>query len=113
MDVEGAVFDLADGAKNAADAVLLEAGAWNVFKDDPDFGGKLKVLYQSGELPRDLVAAFGPRTDAARDDKVKKILKDMSADENGRKILRSIQVESFVDVDTARLSIVEKQFYGK
>jgi hypothetical protein len=113
MDVEGAVFDLAEGAKNAADAVLLLDGAWNVFKDDPDSGGKLKVVYQSEELPQDLVVMFGPKTDAPSDDKVKKVLKDMSADENGKKILRSIQVESFTDIDQVRLSQAEKSFYGK
>ncbi|MGD1020689.1 MAG: PhnD/SsuA/transferrin family substrate-binding protein, partial [Verrucomicrobiia bacterium] len=58
-DVEGAVFDLAEGAKTAADAVLIETGAWALFKDDPDSGGKLKVVYTSDELPRDLVVAFG------------------------------------------------------
>jgi hypothetical protein len=113
MDVEGAVFDLAEGAKNAADAVLLEDGAWNVFKDDPDSGGKLKLVYQSEELPQDLAVMFSSKTDTPGDDKVKKVLKDMSADENGKKILRSIQVESFADVDTARLSKAEKQFYAK
>jgi len=35
MDVEGSVFDLAEGSKKAADAVLLETGAWALFKDDP------------------------------------------------------------------------------
>jgi hypothetical protein len=113
MDVEGAVFDLAEGAKNASDAVLLLDGAWNVFKDDPDSGGKLKVAYQSEDLPQDLVVMFGPKTDPPSDDKVKKVLKDMSADENGKKILRSIQVESFTDIDPARLSQAEKLFYGK
>jgi hypothetical protein len=113
MDVEGAVFDLAEGAKNAADAVLLEAGSWKVFQDDPDSGGKLKVVYQSEELPGDLVVLFGPNADLPGADKVKKVLKDMSADENGKKILRSIQVESFADIDTGKLSTAGKQFYGK
>jgi phosphonate ABC transporter substrate-binding protein len=113
MDVEGAVFDLAEGAKNAADAVLLEDGAWKVFKDDPDSGGKLKVVYQSEDLPQDLVVMFGPKADASGDDKVKKVLKDMSGDDDGKKILRSIQVESFTDVDADKLSRAEKQFYGK
>ncbi|HTS19935.1 MAG TPA: PhnD/SsuA/transferrin family substrate-binding protein [Verrucomicrobiae bacterium] len=112
-DVEGAIFDLADGSKNAADAVLLETGAWDLFKDDPDSGGKLKVVYQSDDLPRDLVVAFGAGGDALNLDKVKQVLKDMNGNESGQKILRSIQVESFTDIDQSRLSTAEKLFHGK
>src|SRR6266436_8492575 len=82
MDVEGAVFDLAEGGKNAANAVLLETGAWDLFKDDPDSGGKLKVIYQSDELPRDLVVLFGPKGGAGDGDKVKQALKDMSGSDD-------------------------------
>lgn len=113
MDVEGAVFDLAEGSKGAADAVLLDVGAWDLFKDDPDSGGKLKVVYQSDELPRDLVAVFGVKSDSPNVGKVREILKDMSRDEAGQKVLRSIRVESFVDIDHSRLSKAEKLFYGK
>jgi hypothetical protein len=114
MDVEGAVFDLAEGAKNATDAVLLETGAWDLFKDDPDSGGKLKVVYQSDELPRDLVVVFrSTKRNVQCTDKVKQVLKDMSGNEAGQKILRSIQVESFTDIDQARLSAAEKLFHGK
>ncbi len=113
MDVEGAVFDLAEGGKNAADAVLLETGAWDLFKDDPDSGGKLKVLCQSDELPRDLVVVFGPASGTLNIDKVKQLLKDMSGSEAGQKVLRSIQVESFTDINRAGLSAAEKLFHGK
>lgn len=113
MDVEGAVFDLAEGAKHAADAVLMEAGAWSLFKDDPDSGGKLKVVYQSDELPRDLVVLFNDKAEAQNPDKVRQILKDMGHTEDGQKILRSIRVDSFTDIDTNRLSKAEKLFYGR
>jgi hypothetical protein len=112
-NVEGAVFDLAEGAKNAADAVLLETAAWDLFKDDPDSGGKLKVLYQSDQLPRDLVVVFAPASGTLDVDKVKQVLKQMGNAEAGQKILRSIQVESFMDIDQIRLSGVEKLFHGK
>jgi hypothetical protein len=113
MDVEGAVFDLAEGSKNAADAVLLEAGAWDLFKDDPDSGQKLKVMYRSDELPRDLVVVFGSKGETLNIDKVKQVLKGMSGSEDGQKVLRSIRVESFTDVDQGRLSKAEKLFHGK
>ncbi len=113
MDVEGAVFDLAEGSKKAADAVLLETGAWDLFKDDPDSGGKLKLVYQSEELPHDLVVAFAPKSDAVNLDKLKQVLKDMNGNEDGRNVLQSIRVDSFVDIDSGRLSKAEKLFYGK
>jgi hypothetical protein len=113
MDVEGAVFDLAEAAKNAADAVLLEDGAWKVFQDDPDSGGKLKVVYQSDGLPHDLVVLFVDKAKLPDTDKVKTVLKDMASNADGQKILHSIQVESFADIDQARLSKAEKLFYGK
>jgi len=113
MDVEGAVFDLAEGGKNAADAVLLEMGAWELFKDDPDSGGKLKAVYQSDELPHDLVVLFGAKSAVADSDRVKQALKDMSSSDDGKKVLQSIRVEVFTDIDQARLSKAEKLFYGK
>ena len=112
MDVESAIFDLAEGATNATAAVLLETAAWGLFKDDPESGGKLKVIYQSDELPRDLVVAFPAATGAFNLDKVKQVLKDIGGSEPGQRILRSIQVESFTDIDQNRLSKAEKLFHG-
>jgi hypothetical protein len=40
-------------------------------------------------------------------------LKDMNGNADGQKVLQSIRVESFVDIDSSRLSKAEKQFYGK
>jgi len=91
----------------------LETAAWGLFKDDPDSGGKLNVVYQSDELPRDLVVAFTPSSEALNVDKVKQALKDMSGNETGRKILSSIQVDAFTDIDQSRLSKAEKLFHGK
>jgi hypothetical protein len=113
MDVEGPVFDLAEGSKKAVDAVLLETGAWDLFKDDPDSGGKLKVIYQSDELPHDLVVVFGPKSDAVNADKLKQVLKDMNGNADGQKVLQSIRVESFIDIDRDRLAKAEKMFHGK
>jgi ABC-type phosphate/phosphonate transport system substrate-binding protein len=113
MDVEGAVFDLAESSKKAADAVLLETGAWDLFKGDPDSGGKLKVIFQSEELPRDLVVVFGPKSDAVNIDKLKQVLKDMNGNADGQKVLQSIRVDAFTDIDSNRLSMAEKLFYGK
>ncbi len=113
MDVEGSIFDLAEGSKKAADAVLLETGAWDLFKGDPDSGGKLKVVYQSEDLPHDLVVVFAPKSDAINIDKLKQVLKDMNGNADGQRVLQSIRVEWFIDIDHDRLAKAEKFFYGK
>jgi hypothetical protein len=64
-------------------------------------------------LPHDLVVVFAPKSDAMNIDKLKQILKDMSGNADGQKVLQSIRVESFTDIDADRLSKAEKLFYGK
>jgi ABC-type phosphate/phosphonate transport system substrate-binding protein len=108
-DIEGAVFDLVEGVKAAADAVLMEQGAWALFKDDPELGPKLKVVFESSELPRDLVVRFG----SIEAEKIKSVLKQMSESEEGKRILRSIRVDAFVDVDRERLAKVQMLFHAK
>jgi hypothetical protein len=108
-DAESAIFDLAEGAKDAADAVLVEEAGWKVFEADAELAGKLRVVFRSEELPRDLVVSFG----CADAGKVAAMLKDMTASEAGQKILRSIRVEAFVDVDRQRLSKAGELFLGK
>ena len=112
-DAEGAVFDLVEGTKNAADAVLVDAGAWTLFKDDPELGPKLKVIYQSDDLPRDLVVSFGTTKETLNADKLKAVLKEMNGNDAGKQILNSIRVDSFVEIDKARLSQAQDLFYGK
>ena len=93
--------------------VLLEAGAWDMFKDDPDSGGKLKVVYQSDELPRDLVVMFVDKAEIQNPDKIKQVLKDMANNADGQKVLRSIRVESFTEIEQTRLTNAERLFHGK
>ena len=105
LDVEGAVFDLVDGGKNAADAVLLEEATWQVLKADAEIGEKLKAVFTSDELPANLVVTFAGKADG---EKLKGALKATPPE-----ILNSIRVEAFTDVDTARLKRAEERFHGK
>ncbi len=107
--VEDAVFDLVEGAKTAADGVLVEEAAWKVFAEDPELGPQLKVIYKSDELPRDLVVKFHT-LDA---EKVKAALLALSGDEAGQKILGSIRVEKFEPVNAPRLEQATKLFHGQ
>lgn len=112
-DVEGAVFDLVEGMKNTADAVLVEDAAWKLFEKDEELGPKVKAVYQSDELPRDLVVLFRPNADGVDAEKIKSVLKDMGNNDAGKQILNSIRVEAFVDVDKDRLSKAQALFYAK
>jgi ABC-type phosphate/phosphonate transport system substrate-binding protein len=112
-DVEGAVFDLVEGAKNAADAVLAEDAAWKLFEKDEELGPKLKVAFSSDELPRDLVVLFRHNADGVDVEKVKSVLKDMGNNDAGKQILNSIRVEAFVDIDKDQLSKAQALFYAK
>lgn len=112
-DVESAIFDVADAAKNAADAVLVEESAWQVFAKDEELGPKLKVAYRSDELPGQLLVAFTPNAGALDLSKVKETLKAMSASAAGKEVLASIRVQAFTDVNQAQLAKVQALYYAK
>lgn len=112
-DVEAAVFDLVEGAKGAVDVVLMEEGAWKVFEKDEELGPKLKVAYRSEELPRNLVVLFRANAGGVDVEKVKAALKGMNGTEDGKKVLGSIRVESFVDVNQEQLTKASKLFHAK
>lgn len=105
LDVEGAVFDMADGVKNAADAVLMEEETWQVLGADAELKGKVKAVFTSEELPGNLVVVFGGATDAG---KLKSALKEMP-----KEVLSNLRVAAFGDVDEARLQKARERFRGK
>jgi hypothetical protein len=103
-DIEGAAFDLVEGTKSAADAVLMEEGTWKVIAKDDELGPKLKAAFTSDELPGALVVVFRPNADKLDAGKFK------NAD---KQILSSIRVEAFVDVDQERLKKAQALFNAK
>jgi len=104
-DVEGAVFDVVEGAKNADASVLMEEATWKVISADPELGQQVKAVFTSDELPGNLVVSFAGRADV---EKLKSALKTTPPE-----ILNSIQVEAFTEVDAARLKRAEERFHGK
>jgi hypothetical protein len=107
-DPEGAAFDLVEGAKGAADAVLMEEGTWKVIEKDEELGSKLKAAFTSDELPRDLVVVFRPNAEGLDTGKLTAALKNAD-----KQILASIRVEAFVDVDHERLKKAQALFHAK
>lgn len=112
-DIEGAVFDLVESAKDAAGAVLLEEAAWQVMEKDEELGPKLKVAHRSEELPGTLVVAFRANVGKLDLCKLKNALISMSKSEDGRRTLGSIRVEAFEKLDEARLKKAQESFLGK
>jgi hypothetical protein len=106
-DVEGAAFDLVEGAKTAADAVLMEQGAWNVLEKDEELGPKLKAAFVSDELPRDLVVVFRANAEGLDTGQLAAALKNAD-----KQILASIRVEAFTDVDQERLKKAQALFHA-
>ena len=104
-DVEGAVLDLVEGAKNAAAAVLMEEGTWQVIRADAELGAQVKAVFTSDELPGNLVVKFAGKVDT---DKLKAALKATPSE-----ILSSIRVEKFDEIQTDRLKRAEELFHGK
>jgi hypothetical protein len=104
LDVEGAVFDLVEGGKNAGDAVLMEEATWKVIAADPELGPVTKVVFTSEELPGNLVVRFAGQ--AAESLKAK--LLALPAEARG-----AIRVEAFQEVDEPRLSRARERFHGK
>lgn len=109
-DIEGAVFDLVEGAKEAAEAVLMEEAVWQVMEKDEELGPQLKVAYRSEELPGALVVAFRGDMKAA---KIKDAMKSLNKTEEGRQSLASILVETFEDVNQVRLKKAQESFMGR
>jgi len=112
-DIEGALFDLVEGAKDAAGAVLMEETAWQIMEKDFELGPTLKAAYRSEELTGALVVAF--RGNAGKLDwcKVKGALTSMNKSAEGRQALGNIRVEAFEPVNEPRLKKAQESFLGK
>ncbi len=108
-DVEQALFDLAEG-KGGLHAILVETATWKLFAADPDLAKSLKPIHESPVLPGNLVVAFA---DWPKSNRLKDALLQMSHTEEGRKVLASIRVEAFVEVNQDRLQQAEKLFHGR
>lgn len=108
-NVEDSLFDLAEEAADAPDAVLVEEAAWKVFAADPEFESRLTVVFRSEELPRDLVVSF---SDASEPTLVS-ALQEMVDGEIGRRILQSIRVACFAPVNTDRLERAERLYHAR
>jgi hypothetical protein len=112
-DVEAAAMDLAEGAKDAAEAVLMEEGAWKAIEKDEELGTKLRVVFRSDDLPCALLVAFRAACDCPKVAKLQTAYKNIQGTDDGKQALASIRVEKFEDVNAERLKKAEKLFLGQ
>lgn len=112
-DVEGAAFDLVEGVKGAADAVLMEEGMWEVIRKDEELGPKLKTAFRSEELPKTLLVAFRNHVGKLDLAKLKTVLTKLHESAEGRRVLDEIRVEAFEPVNETRLKKAQELFLGR
>ncbi len=112
-DLEGALFDLAEQADQAADLVLVHHTLWDLYRDDPDLGPHLQAVYTSESLPHDLLVVFRANAGELSVENLQQIVTGMGDDEQGQTVLQSIRVESFVPVNRERLERAEEMFHGR
>lgn len=112
-DIEGAVFDIVEGVKDSAGAVLMEEAAWQAMEKDEELGPKLKAAYRSEELPGALVVAFRANVGKLDLCKLKTAMTSLGKTDDGRKTLGSIRVEVFEDLNQPRLKKAQESFLGK
>lgn len=112
-DVEGALFDLAEKTDTAFAAVLIDAAQWELYREDPDLGAALKALYTSPELPEDLLVVFTVHAQQLDVDQLLTVLGQMTEDEEGKTVLRSIQVGAVRPIDQPRLDQTRRMFHAE
>jgi hypothetical protein len=112
-DIEGAVFDLVEGTKEAAGAVVMEEATWQAMEKDEELGPKLKVAHRSEEMPGALLVSFSASASGKEASQMKKAFQSLQDTAEGREALGSIRVEKFEDVNQERLKKVEELFLGK
>ena len=83
----------------------MEEGAWQVIHADAESGAQVKAVFTSNELPGNLVVIFNGKLDAG---KLKAAVRMIPAE-----ILSSVRVESFTEVNAARLGQAEELFNAR
>ncbi|MBI5367640.1 MAG: PhnD/SsuA/transferrin family substrate-binding protein [Planctomycetes bacterium] len=98
-----------DEAKDAA--VLLDAAGADFFRADELSWPKLEVLFESQELPPDVVVGFAANLPAETETALRAALGGMRADEEGKRICRNLQTDGFGPVDEALWARARKLYH--
>jgi hypothetical protein len=98
------------GDEQPADALLLDSDLKHFFETDDLVWPKLKIIWTSEPLPRDLVVTLGPSWDAASRQALTDTLLQMSQNDTGAKLLELMNSSGFRPVQEERLSEVVRQY---
>lgn len=107
-----AVYAMIEGDHDAPPAVLLDRASRAFFEEDELTWPKLDVVWESEELPPDLVVGFGEALTPEAEGKLREALVGMPSDEEGKRICRNLQTEGFGEVDLARWERARKALAG-
>lgn len=110
--LENAAGGFGVGEVGAASALLFDEELKRFFEEDELVWPKLKIIWVSASLPRDLVVTIGETWSEESKKQVKGALENMKNDSTGLEILDLMQSSGFVPVDISRLEqVIEK--YGR
>ncbi len=106
------VFLMVEGFEdeNPPDALLLDEELRRFFEKDDLVWPELQVVWESGELPRDLVLPVGDGWDDASRNALEKALLAMGRDDGGTKILELMQSTGLAAPDRKRLKATIERF---
>jgi hypothetical protein len=104
-------YAIIDEEDDAPDFVLVDRITLQAFKGDPDLA-ELEQGLQSKVLPQDLVVEIDERLGETRDE-LKKVLKALNKDEEGRRLGELLQSPTFQAPDTDRLKETGKPWQRK
>ncbi len=90
------------------DFVLVDRITLALVEENKDLKGLARGL-KSEMLPQDLVVEVDGRLGDKRDE-IKKVLKELDASEEGKKVGEAIQVPKFMDTDEARVKAASEKF---
>ena len=97
---------------NPVHAVLVDDTSWEGLQELKRFKGVFRVLYASPPLPTAPVVSFGdvPESESKR---LGEVLGGMKSDDEGRKILKTLQATGFGPVQREALEALVARYEGK
>lgn len=100
------------GQASTASALLLDEELKKFFQEDEFVWPKLKVIWTSVSLPRDLVTIIGAAWTVKRKRQLKQAFINMKEDPAGTEILELMQSSGFVEIDSTLLKKTLKKYFG-
>lgn len=97
---------------NPVDAVLVDDTSWEGLQELRRFKGVFRVLYASAPLPTAPVVSFGADVPESESKRLGEVLGAMKDDDEGRKILKTLQATGFCSPQREALQALVARYRG-